>query len=884
MKTNIPPPLRFLKFPVLQSLMCLTVLLPGPRAFAEGDPPPSPTFSHQGRLAVDGVLVNGNREFKFLLFNRTGTDPDFVETPIWSNFGIPEEVKEPEDSVSVAVTNGLYSVVIGDPQVMTPLPENLALPPDGKMFLRIWISGIEASEFFQLTPDQEITATPFALCARTLIDDAVTSPKIRDGEVTTPDIADGAVTAEKLGGDAVSGAKIADGSIDTWDIAALSVQNFHLAANAITGNKILDGTITSADLGANAVDGNRIVDGSITSADLGPNAVDGNRIVDGTITSADLGPNAVDGNRIVDASITSSDLSNGSVDGNKIVDGTITSADLGPNAVDGNRIVDASISALDLSSNSVNGDKIVDGSITAADLGPNAVDGNRIVDASIGSADLGLGSVDGGKIADGSIAAADLALGAVGTGALAPAAVTGEKLSSNSVAGIHLLDSSITAADIQPGSVEESLIADAAVTTTKMADASITFSKFHPDTVLTLSNGVPDGGVTTVKLATAAVTAEKLANESVTSSALASGAVTAQALAPGAVTGLDNPVPGEPRAVKILDNGSMQVGNGTITDGNTLYLQQAENLVVGGSHVLSAMRSIVSGDGHDIDAEYALVTGFQNEVTGISLLVAGAGHTVMGDRLLVAGANHLVSGSNSMAVGSSNTVDANQSVAIGSECQIPNAAHNSAVFGRGNISSGPDSCVMGRYNAGNEISDLEPIFTVGDGTGAHVWNRRNTFVVGADGKLAIGDVTANNMFNKSILHANGAYLTTGGTWTNASDRNIKENIRPVDSSELLDKLAALPISEWNYKVEDDETRHVGPMAQDFQEAFGLGDSDKAISTVDASGVALAAIQALKKQTDEQAAALKERDRLIADLQSRMERLEQELKSVRKANP
>ena len=34
----------------------------------------------------------------------------------------------------------------------------------------------------------------------------------------------------------------------------------------------------------------------------------------------------------------------------------------------------------------------------------------------------------------------------------------------------------------------------------------------------------------------------------------------------------------------------------------------------------------------------------------------------------------------------------------------------------------------------------------------------------------------------------------------------------------------------------------GPMAQDFYAAFGLGNSDKSIGLLDASGVALAAIQ------------------------------------------
>ncbi len=69
------------------------------------------------------------------------------------------------------------------------------------------------------------------------------------------------------------------------------------------------------------------------------------------------------------------------------------------------------------------------------------------------------------------------------------------------------------------------------------------------------------------------------------------------------------------------------------------------------------------------------------------------------------------------------------------------------------------------------------------------------------------------------------------------------------------------------------------MAQDFHAAFQLGDSEKAISTVDASGVALVAIQALKRKSDEQAAALEARDQVIADLQARLERMERLLEST-----
>jgi hypothetical protein len=81
-----------------------------------------------------------------------------------------------------------------------------------------------------------------------------------------------------------------------------------------------------------------------------------------------------------------------------------------------------------------------------------------------------------------------------------------------------------------------------------------------------------------------------------------------------------------------------------------------------------------------------------------------------------------------------------------------------------------------------------------------------------------------------------------------SDRKLKEAFVPVDYQDVLTKIEELPVSEWSYKNpiahELPEGRHIGPMAQDFRDAFGLGNSDTTIDIVDAHGVTLAAIKAL----------------------------------------
>ena len=135
----------------------------------------------------------------------------------------------------------------------------------------------------------------------------------------------------------------------------------------------------------------------------------------------------------------------------------------------------------------------------------------------------------------------------------------------------------------------------------------------------------------------------------------------------------------------------------------------------------------------------------------------------------------------------------------------------------------------------------------------------------AGGRVGIGKTDP-----ASALEVNGTVTATA--FNPSSDRNLKEKIAPVNPVEVLDKVAALPISRWNFKG-DAATPHVGPMAQDFHAAFGVGTDDKHIATVDADGVALAAIQGLNQKLDETRAELKRRDVENAALIARLEKLE-----------
>jgi hypothetical protein len=112
-------------------------------------------------------------------------------------------------------------------------------------------------------------------------------------------------------------------------------------------------------------------------------------------------------------------------------------------------------------------------------------------------------------------------------------------------------------------------------------------------------------------------------------------------------------------------------------------------------------------------------------------------------------------------------------------------------------------------------------------------------------------------------------LTCTGSITAASDVNGKMDFEDVDAEGVLSRLAGIPVRKWSYRGDGLAVRHVGPTAQDFRAAFGLGDSERTIATVDADGINMLAIQALEKRTAE----LKTEIQRVQALEERVARLE-----------
>jgi hypothetical protein len=127
--------------------------------------------------------------------------------------------------------------------------------------------------------------------------------------------------------------------------------------------------------------------------------------------------------------------------------------------------------------------------------------------------------------------------------------------------------------------------------------------------------------------------------------------------------------------------------------------------------------------------------------------------------------------------------------------------------------------------------------------------------------------------NGSLSMANGATCTTGGVWTNASSRNLKENIQSLSTGEALETLNQLNPVKYNYKV-DKTDKHVGFIAEDVPGLVATADR-KGLSPMDITAVLTRVVQEQQKMILEQQQANREYKKIISGLQDRIAKIEKE---------
>ncbi len=147
--------------------------------------------------------------------------------------------------------------------------------------------------------------------------------------------------------------------------------------------------------------------------------------------------------------------------------------------------------------------------------------------------------------------------------------------------------------------------------------------------------------------------------------------------------------------------------------------------------------------------------------------------------------------------------------------------------------------------------------------------RSYSFAMGATGHFIIS-----NQQQAGVQYRfNPTGTLTLNNLVETSGRQFKENVVPLESGQILRQLEELSLSSWNYKVDPDRVRHLGPMAEDFYAAFGLGRDDQHLSPRDLAAVALAAVQGVNEVVQGVNEVVQERDTQIAGIEQRIAELE-----------
>lgn len=291
---------------------------------------------------------------------------------------------------------------------------------------------------------------------------------------------------------------------------------------------------------------------------------------------------------------------------------------------------------------------------------------------------------------------------------------------------------------------------------------------------------------------------------------------------------------------------------------------------------------------------YSFAAGSNTRASGSSSFAVGLATTASGDESVALGNNGTASGARSF--GFNGTATGVGAVAIGSGAQA--TQDDALAMGPSSIAGGLASIVLGPSIANGSFAvaiglqnSASGNFSVAIGKNARTARRQGAMVLG-DGSAGFSSdsvyATANNqmtmrfvggyrLFTNVPLTSGVEIAAGGGSWSSVSDRDKKENFVDLDPEIILQKLVAIPVRRWNYKSQPIDQHHIGPMAQDFHEAYVLDGphADKTINTVDIDGVNMISIQALAKRTSR----LKEENE---QLKNKLATLEERLKALENA--
>lgn len=204
---------------------------------------------------------------------------------------------------------------------------------------------------------------------------------------------------------------------------------------------------------------------------------------------------------------------------------------------------------------------------------------------------------------------------------------------------------------------------------------------------------------------------------------------------------------------------------------------------------------------------------------------------------------------------------------------LPLANNNSLVVGEAGIGIGQPA-----PQALLHLADDGAVAVVFEDTAAGIlWRQEvvgdpgaggtSTFSIGAGGQ------------SPALTLDNGGNMTIAGILSQSSSRQRKRSIIAVDGEALLRRASQVAIKRWRYLDDTSDAEHLGPMAEDFHRAFGLGPDNAHIAASDIAGVALASTTALHRLVDQQEQEIARLRQESADLRWRLDAIEARLSRV-----
>jgi hypothetical protein len=326
------------------------------------------------------------------------------------------------------------------------------------------------------------------------------------------------------------------------------------------------------------------------------------------------------------------------------------------------------------------------------------------------------------------------------------------------------------------------------------------------------------------------------------------------------------------RAGRVVDAGSTNwdlnnIGLGSAAFGENTQASGRSSLAAGDRAIASGLNSVAFGDRAEATGHDSFAVSMGASATARGAIAIGSLAGAHDAHAVALGAGNQASGFSATSIGNHNNATATGAVAIGVKNEASGA--RSTAIGGYNVASADYSVAIGRAaGTGNHRGSI--VISAGTNT------TRDTVYSTADYQIVMRGGGGMKIYTTQNLWGSvaGVELAPGGnSWGQVSDVNRKENFEALDGEDVLVRLREVPVMTWNYLSQDASIRHAGPTAQDFHAAFGLGESELLINTIDIDGINLAAIKALDERTRELDGARAEIDALRSELAAQKLRIE-----------